>query len=94
MRENRRKTHKSTDFIPKTIYVACRLPFIILYNNSFHPVVLLKNNPNSIFMIILEKVSKGGEIVKQNTKSTDFIHKSKLLYVIILLAHFSRRHTR
>ena len=41
MWENRGKTHKLTDFIPQTIIVACRcITFIILYNKSFHPMVL------------------------------------------------------
>ena len=53
---------------PKPSLLHVVVPFIILYNNSFHPVVLLENNIICIFMIILEKVSKGGEIVKQNTK--------------------------
>ena len=64
MRENRGKTHKSTGLNTKTILLHVVVPFIILYDNSFHPVVLLENNLICIFMIILEKVSKGGEIVK------------------------------
>ena len=49
---------------PKPSLLHVVVPFIILYNNSFNPVVLLENNLICIFMIILEKVSKGGEIVK------------------------------
>ena len=49
---------------PKPSLLHVVVPFIILYNNSFHPVVLLENNLICIFMIILEKVSEGGEIVK------------------------------
>ena len=68
MRGNRGKAYKSTDFIPKPSLLHVVVPFIILYNNSFHPVVLLENTIICIFMSILEKVSKGGEIVKQKTK--------------------------
>ena len=75
---------------PKPSFFDVVVPFIILNNNSFHPVVLLVNNLICIFMIILEQVSKGGEI----TKETDFIPKSYLLHLIILLAHLSRRLTR
>ena len=53
---------------PKPSLLHVVVPFIRLYNNSFHPVVLLENNLICILMIVLEKVSKGGEIVKQNTK--------------------------
>ena len=49
---------------PKPSLLHVVVQFIILYNNSFNPVVLLENNRICIFMIILEKVSKGGEIVK------------------------------
>ena len=68
MRENRGKTHKSTAPKPSLLHVV--VPFMKLYNNnnSFHPLVLLENNLICIFMIILKKVSKGGEIVKQHTK--------------------------
>ena len=49
---------------PKPSLLHVVVPFVILYNNSFNPVVLLEHNLICIFMISLEKVSKGGEIVK------------------------------
>ena len=58
MRGNRKKTHKLTDFSPKSILLHVVISSVIQLGKSFYPVVLFKNYLiciKKIFMKIIEK---------------------------------------